>query len=347
MLDFIYKPINPPPPYKFAVISLFAGAGGSSLGYKWAGGKVLAAVECDKNAVETYQCNHRDTPVLQRDIATVTSQELLLLARLHPGELDILDGSPPCQGFSTSGYRHFDDPRNGLFKEYIRLLRELQPRVFLMENVSGLVQGKMKHIFAMIMRELKASGYRVRCQMMNTAYFGVPQLRERLIFLGVREDLGIPSSYPPPFTAPIPPRIAFQGITDTDAPALPDWQQKAAQEMIAGNYGQVHAAKAYLKYIGSTDGAMSVKLLSWDKCCCTVVKSETGRAYIIHPDKKRRLSIGEMKRICSFPDAFQFVGGRRFAVERMGNAVPPRFMQSIAEHIYAHILINMKEQSYA
>lgn len=189
MLDFINKPINPDGPYKFTVGSTFSGCGGSSLGMKWAGGKVLFAIEWDANAVETYRLNHKGTPVLHRDIATVTVEELLTLTGLQPGELDVLEGSPPCQGFSTAGKRQIDDPRNSLFKEYVRLLRGLKPKVFVMENVSGMVKGDMKHVFAIIMRELKASDYQVKCQLMNTMYFGVPQSRERVIFIGVRNDI--------------------------------------------------------------------------------------------------------------------------------------------------------------
>lgn len=338
MLDFIHKEINPPGPYKFNVVTTFAGCGGSSLGYKWAGGKVLAAVEWDDNAVATYRLNHKGTLVLHRDIAAVSVEELLDLTGLKPGELDILDGSPPCQGFSTAGKRQIDDPRNSLFREYVRLLRGLQPKCFVMENVSGMVKGHMKHVFAIAMRELKASGYQVRCQLMNMAYFGVPQLRERVIFIGVRNDIGITPSYPESHTIPIPPKIAFQGCEDKDAPELPEWLKRASQEMKAGNYSGEDTAKAFKKYKGGTGGAMNTKLLSWDRCSCTLVKSEIATTGIIHPDKQRYLSIGEMKRIASFPDAFQFIGTRKNAVERIGNSVPPRFMQAIAEHIYTHIL---------
>jgi site-specific DNA-cytosine methylase len=173
----------------FTYISLFAGCGGSSLGYKWAGGRGLAAVEFNANAAETYRLNFPDTPMLERDIATVTAEELLALTGLQVGDLDILDGSPPCQGFSTAGKRQFDDPRNSLFREYVRLVEGLQPRVFVMENVSGMVKGKMKLAFKTIMETLKATGYTVRCQLLNAMYYGVPQSRERLIWIGVRPDI--------------------------------------------------------------------------------------------------------------------------------------------------------------
>ena len=226
-LDFIDKPINPDTPRLFNVISTFAGAGGSSLGYKWAGGKVLAAVEWDENAVATYRLNFPDTPVLHRDIATVTTEELLALAGLQVGELDIFDGSPPCQSFSTAGKRQIDDPRTMLFNEYVRLLRGLQPKVFVMENVSGMVKGHMKHVFAIVMRELKASGYQVKCQLMNAMYFGVPQSRERVIFIGVRNDLGIEASHPMAQTKPTP-FTAYKEPGDAHVLTTLEWQKVRA-----------------------------------------------------------------------------------------------------------------------
>ena len=124
------------------VISTFACGGGSSLGYSMAGFRELLANEWDDNAVQTFKLNFPDVPVIQGDIAKLTVEEVLNIIGLKPGELDVFDGSPPCQGFSTAGKRVMDDPRNGLYKEYVRLLRGLQPKVFVMENVSGMVKGK-------------------------------------------------------------------------------------------------------------------------------------------------------------------------------------------------------------
>lgn len=347
MLDFINAPINPDTPRLFTVISTFAGMGGSSLGYKLAGGKVLAAVEWEGNAVATYRLNHKGTIVLHRDIQTVTAEELLELTGLKQGELDIFDGSPPCQGFSTAGKRQIDDPRNSLFKEYVRLLRGLQPKVFVMENVSGMVKGDMKHVFAIAMRELKASGYQVKCQLLNAMYFGVPQSRERVIFIGVRNDLKIDPSHPLAQTKPIHLREAFQDIKDTDGPELADWLKKVGQELKSGSFSYDEIAPLFRKYKGTHGGAMSTKFLFWDKPACTLPKSEISCTGLIHPDKQRYCSIGELKRISSVPDAFQFVGKRKNAVERMGNSVPPMFMKAIAEHIYTHILSKIPNQEVA
>jgi DNA (cytosine-5)-methyltransferase 1 len=180
------KPRDPNAP---TVISLFAGCGGSSLGYSMAGFRELLAVEWDDHAVETFRLNFPDVPVWHGDIGKLSVEECLRIAKLKPGELDVLDGSPPCQGFSTAGKRRMEDGRNTLFREYVRLLRGLQPKVLIMENVSGMVKGRMKIIFVEILKELKASGYHVSVRLMNAMYYGVPQSRQRMIFVGVREDI--------------------------------------------------------------------------------------------------------------------------------------------------------------
>ena len=170
------------------LISLFAGCGGSSLGYSMAGFRELLAAEWDHHAAETFRLNFPRVPLHHGDIADLSLDDVLEQTGLAVGALSVLDGSPPCQGFSTSGKRLPDDPRNGLFLEFTRLLRGLRPGAFVMENVPGLVIGKMKLVFAEILRRLKACGYRVRVWLLNAADYGVPQSRERLIFFGVRAD---------------------------------------------------------------------------------------------------------------------------------------------------------------
>ena len=180
------------------VVSTFAGCGGSSLGYAIAGYREVLAVEWDKVACETFRANFPEVPVFEGDIAKLTVERALEMTGLKPGELDVLDGSPPCQGFSSAGKRVMDDPRNSLFREYVRLLRGLKPKAFVMENVAGMVKGKMKLVFVDILKELKASGYRVRAKVLNAMWYGVPQSRERMIFIGIREDLNREPVHPDP-----------------------------------------------------------------------------------------------------------------------------------------------------
>jgi DNA (cytosine-5)-methyltransferase 1 len=186
---------NKPDP---TVVSLFAGCGGSSLGYKQAGFDVRLAVEWDTGAANVYRRNFPGANVFEGDIADLTAEEALKAATLEPGELDVLDGSPPCQGFSTSGHRKFSDSRNRLFEEYIRMLEAFRPKMLVMENVSGLRKGKMKLIFAEMTRALKDAGYKISCRELNAWWYGVPQRRTRLIWVGVRQDLEWSPSHPNP-----------------------------------------------------------------------------------------------------------------------------------------------------
>lgn len=311
------------------VVSLFAGCGGSSLGYSMAGYRELLAVEWDDNAVATFRLNFPSMPIYHGDIAALSVEECLRLADIKSGELDVLDGSPPCQGFSTAGKRQLTDPRNDLFREFVRLLRGLQPKAFVMENVSGMIKGKMKLVFAECLRELKASGYRVSARLMNAMYFDVPQSRERMIFIGVREDLWVSPSHPRARTHSITPRDALSGLTD-------DLTQRV-------NLGPQHKTFMQMSRVrsGERDGRHhSHHRLAWDVIAPTIDRGGGAGAYHIwHPSENRPVTVPEIKRIASFPDSFRFAGTVSDAFERIGNSVPPLFMRAIAQHIRDHILI--------
>jgi len=158
----------------FNAISTFSGCGGSSLGYKMAGFRVLWASEFIPSAQQTYRANHPKTILDTRDIRQVKAEEILDAIGMKPGELDLFDGSPPCASFSTAGSREagwgkvkkYSDGAqrtDDLFYEFIRLVRGIQPKVFVAENVSGLVKGTAKGYFLEILAAMKASGYRVTC----------------------------------------------------------------------------------------------------------------------------------------------------------------------------------------
>jgi DNA (cytosine-5)-methyltransferase 1 len=246
----------------------------------------------------------------------------------------VLDGSPPCQGFSIAGKRQLDDPRNSLAKEFIRLLRGLQPKVFIMENVSGLVKGKMKLVFAEIMKELKASGYQVKCQLMNTMYFNVPQSRERLIWIGVRDNLGIEPKLPEPSNYPFTVRDALINckIKDYTVPrSYSEWTEKLKPMQ---SVTDIHPKKF----------GFNIRKLDWDRPSTTITKTHTPAVGLLHPEDNRYFSIPELMRLGSFPDNFRFQEtttifmSRQAAWERIGNSVPPLFMKAIAEHIKDEIL---------
>ena len=291
------------------VISTFAGCGGSSLGYRLAGFRELLAVEWDQNAVDTFRLNFPGVPVYHGDIAKLTGAECMRMAGLSgPGQLDVLDGSPPCQGFSTAGKRKFDDPRNSLFREYARLLAELRPRVFVMENVTGMVKGAMKQAYLTIIQTLRGCGYRARGEVLNAMYFNVPQCRERVIIIGVRNDLKIEPTHPKPQTRPQCALCAIADITnDNDNPYK------------VRNFNQAN------------------RHLEHHKPSPTLTKSEVPGSDLPFAGAKRIGAKGAA-RIASFPDGWKWAGNWKDAINRIGNSVPPNLMRAIAEHVRKEIL---------
>jgi DNA (cytosine-5)-methyltransferase 1 len=307
-----------------------------------AGFRELLAVEWDDNAVECFRLNFPGIPVYHGDINALTVEEVLRLTGLRVGELDLFDGSPPCQGFSTAGKRDFDDPRNQLFRQYVRLLKGLQPRVFVMENVSGMVKGKMKLIFADVLTELRGCGYRVEARVLNAACFGVPQARMRMIFVGVREDLGLDPSHPTAQTAPIALRDALPElagirtkndkfknkvfpVTHPDPPRLTPKYQRLAPMIVPG---------------GRHGGSQSCARADATRPAHTLNRSNTGTGFgtPLHPYEHRSLSIPEAKRIGSFPDGFRLLGSFAQQWARIGNSVPPLLARAIGRHLREHIL---------
>lgn len=314
------------------VISTFAGCGGSSLGYSMAGFRELLAVEWDDNAVACFRLNFPDVPVHHGDISRLSVEEVLAKTGLREGQLDVFDGSPPCQGFSSAGKRIFDDDRNQLFREYVRLLRGLKPRVFVMENVSGMVEGKMKLIFSEIMRELKASGYAVSARMLGAMWLGVPQMRERLIFVGVRSDLGISPVHPLPRTMPVTLREALAGVNKWNGVQAPHLTELKAKRWGETGRGSQHAER------------FSLKRLSWNRPANTMLKMP-GSGGLLHPDEPREFHEAELKRIGSFPDSFRMVGAYLDVVGRLGNSVPPLMMREVAMTIRSKILAVANRQA--
>ena len=288
------------------VISTFAGCGGSSLGYHMAGYRELLAVEWEQNAADTFRLNFPHVPLYHGDIAKLSVDECLRLAGIKPGELDVFDGSPPCQGFSTAGAREIGDARNQLFREYCRLLEGLRPRAFVMENVSGMVKGDFKLVFAEILRTLKRCGYRVKARLLNAMFFGVPQSRERMIFVGVREDIGREPSHPEGWSEPI------------NAVAVhPTWRQI----LKAGKPDNWRSSAVVFPTITKAAGTTSrTGYLS-------------GGHFVRDSDGERRPTLREFQVLGSFPAPFAFAGNRAEGVERIGNSVPPLLMRSIAAHV--------------
>lgn len=301
----------------FNVVSTFSGCGGSCLGYRMAGFRVLWANEFIPIAQASYKANHPESILDGRDIHDVQPEEILTATGLKQGELDLFDGSPPCQAFSTAGKRHkgwgegktYENGKTQcnetLFDEYVRLLRGLMPRVFVAENVSGLVKGTAKGYFLDILKALKESGYNVKVQCLDAQWLGVPQMRQRVIFQGVRNDI----DRQPAFPKPLPYRYSVRD-------ALP-WIDRT----ILDPQGQFR--------IEENDGT---------KPCNALTLSNRSHFECEVKDERRKFTIAEVKRICAFPDDFVLLGTYAQQWERLGNAVPPVMMRYIAETIRDKVL---------
>ena len=371
-------------PYNGAsVVSTFSGGGGSSLGFRMAGYRVRLAVEFVQAARDTYQANFPETPIDPRDIRLIQPEEVMERVGLAQGELHVLDGSPPCSDFSTNGKRakgwgkvkKYSDTAqrvDDLFLEYIRLLRGLRPMVFVAENVSGLVKGVAKGKFIQFMKEMKLSGYTVQAQVLDAQWLGVPQSRKRLIYMGVRNDLGLTPAYPRPLPY-------FYSVKD----ALP-WISRAVHDT-SGTRGAGDVTHRPCPTITNGVGGLNSRhyqvegpmppvepeadisrfaigeewdrlvigkhskryrnlaRVSPDRPCPTVCTiGATGRhpsaAGVVHPYERRRFSIGELRRICSFPDDFVLTGSYGQQWERCARSVPPLMMRAVAEVIFNRIL---------
>ena len=307
------------------VVSLFAGCGGSSLGYSMAGYRELLAVEWDDHAAEVFRRNFPDVKLHHGDVKNVDPSVL----GLRSGELDVLDGSPPCQGFSTFGRRQLDDPRNQLFRQFTRLLTAWQPRMFVMENVSGMVKGIMRAVFAEILQELKEAGYKVTARLVDASYLGVPQMRKRMIFIGVRSDLDVAPVHPAPYSRPITVRQAWADLNDPGMYDVPTGKgARLAPIVTPGTTGAIALSKR-----GGKAAHFSCVRLHLDRPANTIVKDMrpgTGSGYL-HPREDRFIGVREMTRLQSFPDEYDWGDGTYKQIHaRIGNSVPPLMMRAIA-----------------
>jgi DNA (cytosine-5)-methyltransferase 1 len=175
-------------------LSLFAGAGGCSLGFKQAGYNIIYATDFDKSAIETYKTNFPETKADCIDVKSINFELLLQELKLCKGEVDIIIGGPPCQGFSTAGPRFWDDPRNHLLKQYVRAIEVIQPKWFLMENVEGLLTSNNGEYVKQSVNAFINLGYYIRLEKVYSHEYGVPQRRKRVLIVGNR--LGIDFSFP-------------------------------------------------------------------------------------------------------------------------------------------------------
>jgi DNA (cytosine-5)-methyltransferase 1 len=356
-----------------SAISLFSGAGGLDLGCERAGFRTVAAVEAEQTARATILGN-RDrffrwlTPeAVLDDVTTVSPSELLERAGLSRGEASLIHGGPPCTPFSKSGYwleykRAGADPRASLLDDFVKLVRGVQPRAFIMENVYGLAyRNQNQPVFQQFLRRSRASGYAVDHQVLLAADFGVPQLRQRLVCVGVRNDLldvdpklwrfdwPMPTHSGPHETRKtwnrsLPSHVAAGEALVGLRPAL---NPPEPEEEVEGTYrDELHGVPPGDNYLYWTKerGHPSPRFKWRSRYWSFLLK--------LHPDRpsptiqgqpgpwvgpfhweSRRLRVAELKRLMGFPDEFAVLGTRREQQLQLGNAVPPPLAEVIAKAV--------------
>lgn len=361
-------------PTRLVAVSTFSGGGGSSTGLRMAGVKPLWANEFVLAARETYSANWPDTIVSGDDIRTVTGSAILAAIGAERGEVDILEGSPPCASFSTAGkrekgwgkvsaYSDTEQRTDDLFFEFTRLVSEIRPRAFIAENVSGLVKGSAKGYFKLILAAFAKCGYQVRAQLLDAQWLGVPQARKRIIFVGIRNDLGLTPTFPKPlayrFTVadaisdlacPVaigtaPPHAVFLGnqreigstLVPSDRPSPTaavdaDTIDPETGKNISIRRGVIFPEWLKLKQGGTSDRYYMLSRAAMNAPAPTVTASAGGvtTAGVTHPLVARKFTLAELRRICSFPDDYILTGTYEQRWERLGRSVPPVMMAAIA-----------------
>ena len=316
-------------------ISFFSGCGGSSLGYKLAGVNVLYANEFVPKASDTYKLNFPNTIMDTRDIRTIQPQEVLDKINLKVGELDFLDGSPPCASFSTAGKREKDwgkvkaysgkeQRTDDLFYEYIRMVKDIKPKVFVAENVRGLIMGKAKGYFNKFLAEFNKLNYNVKASLLDASYLEVPQMRKRVFIIGVRKDLNKQPVFPKKHK-----QMIVKDVYDKNYPV-----EKEAK----------HIPNSYMKYLVNlkqgeqpNGSFFSLKRNHLYRPSYTILATYGAGACVMHPYENRHMSIAELKDICSFPQSFKLTGTWRNQCERLGRSVPPNMMKNIIKTLKKEI----------
>ena len=354
---------------KFNVISTFAGGGGSSTGYRLAGGKILCINEFVKEARNTYHENYPNTPILPDDIKELEGKDLLEAANVGVGEVDILDGSPPCSAFSMAGAvvqgkghsagfgqvkKYSDDKKveniEDLFFEFIRIAKDIQPKVIVGENVSGLLMGEAKNYYYKITAEFGNIGYNVSSMLLDSSHYGVPQTRKRVIFIAVRKDvtdaigltsLNIAGVFPEKNSEVVTCGKAFEDLKYDEE------EIKMLTETFSKGSHFETASKMPLdpkKVLTGCDyhpkgHHFNMKRVSRFKPSPTI----TASGGCIHWSEMRKLALGETRRLTSLPEDFKLTGKWEQRSERMGRMVPPLMMKAIADSIYKKVLKPYKE----
>lgn len=317
-------------------IELFAGAGGLALGLEQAGINALAYVEYDKNCCETLKCNRPKWNVICTDVSNVDFTK-------YRG-VDIVSGGFPCQAFSYAGKKlGFSDTRGTLFYEFARCIKETTPKLLLAENVKGLLAHDKGHTFGVIKDILESLGYTLQYKVLNAAYYGVGQKRERLIIVGARKDLNMDFSFPEPDSEETTLRKALENCPASEGIRYSEKKRKVLELVPAGGCWTALPPEIQLSYCGESirrgGGSRGVaRRLSWDQPSLTLLCSPSQKMTDrCHPDETRPLTVREYARVQSFPDEWSFSGSIAAKYKQIGNAVPVELARRIGVQLVVAI----------
>ncbi|HHF3737246.1 DNA cytosine methyltransferase [Haemophilus influenzae] len=305
---------------KLTVVSLFSGAGGLDLGFKQAGFNLIWANDFDKDAVETYKENIGKECVLG-DITKIPSSEI--------PNADVMIGGFPCQGFSMANTkRHELDERNSLYLEYVRILKAKQPKVFVAENVKGILSLGKGEIIKAIIQDFSDAGYSVEYKLLNAADYGVPQTRQRVIIVGIRKDLDIQFEFPKQTHSKNGNDGLKRWVSIKEAIShLPDPDGENADSVPNNEYSQ---------YKIIMNGYLGKRPINENIPAPTVTgrgDAKGGVVILPHPNGHRRMTVRELATIQSFPVDFQFQGNKTNCYRQIANAVPVGLSKAIAGSI--------------
>lgn len=337
------------------LVSLFSGAMGLDIGLEAAGFELAGCLEFNHEACETIRLNKPELPLVEGDIREWNGQKLLAHFGLHADDVLCVCGGPPCPSFSTAGKRQsFNDPRGEVMFDYLRIVEDIRPPFFIMENVRGILSAALAHEkygsaelrtgraeYGTVLRELNrrfsVMGYTVTAELVNAANYGVPQKRERVIFLGSRDgfQMSMPSggftNGGDAFHAPWRTiRDAFRGLNEENAEFIPYAPNRARffAMLNAGqnwkNLPETMQREALGGAWDSTGGRVGFyRRLSWDDPSPTVPTSPIQKSTALcHPSRVRPLSVQEYARIQQFPDDWKISGRTEDKYRQIGNAVP-------------------------
>lgn len=303
----------------FTSVELFAGAGGTALGFENAGFNHILLNEFDGAACATLQANRPNWYLDPRDIREVDFRYLR-----H--KVDVVVGGFPCQTFSAAGQRRgFDDPRGLLFFELVRAVTEIQPRLVIGENVKGLVNHDGGRTLRIMVMALKKMGYRVAWRVIKAQYYDVPQKRERLIIVGLHKSVPGPLLFPKAKDYTVTLREALQDVPASPGEQYPPSKVKALELVPPGGNWRDLPDGVRQEYVGKfTGGATAMaRRLSWDEPAPTLLtKPQAKLTERCHPEETRPLTVREYARVQTFPDDWQFCGARGNQYKQIGNAVP-------------------------